>query len=99
MAESANTTIPNGEVANTGVISAAERSRMIAEAAYYRAQNRGFDNGDSVDDWIAAEREIDARLLSPPEAPAATDKTAADKTTALVTRPPAAGPRGSRARR
>lgn len=94
MAESTKMKIPNGEAANTGVISAAERSRMIAEAAYYRAQNRGFESGDPVGDWLAAECEIDAWLLSSPEKPAATDKT-----TALVTRAPAAGTRGSRARR
>lgn len=94
MAQSANTTIPNGEAANTGVISAAERSRMIAEAAYYRAQNRGFESGDPVGDWLAAEREIDTRLLSPPA-----NATATGETNALVTRPPAAGTRGSRVRR
>jgi hypothetical protein len=34
---------------------------MIAEAAYFRAERRGFD-GDQVADWIAAEREVDAEL-------------------------------------
>ena len=42
-----------------------ERLRRIAEAAYFRALNRGFQNGDTVDDWLAAEREIDAALLAP----------------------------------
>ncbi|HJQ62519.1 MAG TPA: DUF2934 domain-containing protein [Burkholderiales bacterium] len=31
---------------------------MIAEAAYYRAQQRGFSAGGEVDDWLAAEREV-----------------------------------------
>jgi len=44
-------------------VSAAERARMIAEAAYYRAQRRGFSNGDPVRDWAEAEAEIDAMLL------------------------------------
>ena len=35
---------------------------MIAEAAYYRAEARGFREGDPVQDWLAAEAEIDARL-------------------------------------
>lgn len=35
---------------------------MIAEAAWNRAVARGFTNGDPVSDWLAAEREIDARL-------------------------------------
>ena len=37
-----------------------ERGRMIAEAAYYRAQKRGFAPGADLEDWFAAEREIDA---------------------------------------
>jgi hypothetical protein len=43
-------------------ISAEDRERMIAEAAYFRAMQRGFNGGDTVDDWLAAEREIN-RLL------------------------------------
>lgn len=39
-----------------------ERRRMVAEAAYYRAQQRGFTTGGEVDDWLAAEREISQRL-------------------------------------
>lgn len=42
-----------------------ERQRMIAEAAYYRAAARGFHGGDPVDDWLAAEREIERLLPSP----------------------------------
>jgi hypothetical protein len=44
-------------------VSAEERARMIAEAAYFRAQRRGFRNGDTVRDWAEAEAEIDAMLL------------------------------------
>lgn len=39
-----------------------QREHMIAEAAYYRALNRGFDGRDPNEDWYAAEREIDGRL-------------------------------------
>ena len=46
-----------------GAVSAAERLRMVAEAAYYRARSRGFGPGDPVRDWIEAEAEIDAQLL------------------------------------
>ncbi len=42
-------------------LSADERRSLIAEAAYLRAERRGFANGDEVDDWLAAEAEIDAR--------------------------------------
>lgn len=39
-----------------------ERYKMIAAAAYLRAERRGFANGHALDDWIAAEAEIDAML-------------------------------------
>lgn len=37
-----------------------ERHSMIETAAYYRAEKRGFSDGDPVKDWLEAEREIDA---------------------------------------
>jgi hypothetical protein len=39
-----------------------ERRHMIAEAAYYLAEKRGFADGDPTRDWIAAEAQIDAQL-------------------------------------
>jgi len=47
------------------------RSRMIAEAAYYRAEARGFATGYEMEDWLAAEAEIDESI--PPSAVAAFD--------------------------
>jgi DNA-directed RNA polymerase subunit RPC12/RpoP len=38
---------------------------MISEAAYYRAQARGFQGGDPLADWVAAEVEIDRTLRDP----------------------------------
>lgn len=35
------------------------RERMISDAAYFRAEKRGFDMGDSMDDWLVSEAEID----------------------------------------
>jgi hypothetical protein len=35
---------------------------MIAEAAYFKAERRGFKGGDPVRDWCEAEAEVDARL-------------------------------------
>ena len=46
-------------------ISDDDRRRMIAEAAYFRAQTRGFRGGNPLDDWLAAEREISRLLPSP----------------------------------
>ena len=39
-----------------------QRSQMIAEAAYFRAEKRGFAGGDDAKDWLEAEAEIDALL-------------------------------------
>lgn len=39
-----------------------DRFRMIAEAAFYRAEQRGFQPGQELDDWLAAEIEVDALL-------------------------------------
>ena len=39
------------------------RDAMISEAAYFRSAHRGFEPGHEVDDWLAAESEIDAALM------------------------------------
>ena len=44
------------------MVSEEERQSMIAEAAYYRAERRGFQDGNPVEDWLAAEAEIDEGL-------------------------------------
>lgn len=46
----------------TGRPSADDIQRMIQEAAYYRAERRGFGCGDEVNDWLEAEAEINARF-------------------------------------
>lgn len=38
----------------------ATREQMIATAAYFRAEARGFVPGREMEDWLAAERELDA---------------------------------------
>jgi hypothetical protein len=44
---------------------AAERSEMIATAAYFLAQKRGFEPGHELEDWLTAETEIaHAQLLA-----------------------------------
>jgi hypothetical protein len=42
---------------------------MIAEAAYLRAEKRGFAPGHEEEDWLAAEIEVD-RLLGADSGPA-----------------------------
>lgn len=43
-------------------VTAEERYRMIAEAAYFRAERRGFLGGDMAGDWLEAEAETDRML-------------------------------------
>jgi len=42
-------------------ISPEERQRMIEEAAYYRAEQRGFNGGNEMQDWLEAESEINSK--------------------------------------
>ena len=37
--------------------------RWIAEAAYYRAERRGFEPGYEIEDWLAAEAETRERMV------------------------------------
>jgi hypothetical protein len=46
-----------------------QRAALIAEAAYFRAERRGFSPGHETEDWLAAEAEVDARLLKADSAP------------------------------
>lgn len=39
-----------------------ERRAMIAEAAYFHAERRGFAPGNEDQDWLKAEAEVDALL-------------------------------------
>jgi len=43
---------------------AEQRQGMIAEIAFRRAQDRGFDSGDPLTDWVEAERELNESLMS-----------------------------------
>lgn len=44
----------------TASLGSEERTQKIAELAYFMAEKRGFSPGDPVQDWLAAEKEIDA---------------------------------------
>jgi hypothetical protein len=55
-------TAVNTAAAATPLASEAELSEMISEAAYYRAEKRGFSPGLEAEDWIQAEAEVMARL-------------------------------------
>jgi hypothetical protein len=47
---------------------ASGREEMIRQAAYYRAERRGFAPGYEWEDWLAAEAEVNA-LTAPKPAP------------------------------
>lgn len=53
-------------------VSSDQREQMIAEAAYYRALQRGFSGGDPVEDWLQAEREING-IEAPEGSPSSTN--------------------------
>jgi Protein of unknown function (DUF2934) len=38
------------------------REEMIREAAYYRAEKRGFQGGDPLADWLSSEEEVNTAL-------------------------------------
>jgi hypothetical protein len=46
-------------------VPAAEFTLVIAERAYIKAERRGFAPGHELEDWLAAEREVNALLSTP----------------------------------
>jgi hypothetical protein len=45
-------------------VDANQRRAMIAEAAYYRSLQQS-SGGSETNHWLAAEQEVDAKLLTP----------------------------------
>ena len=45
-------------------ITSEERWKMIAIAAYHKAEKRGFAPGNELQDWAEAEQEVDELLMS-----------------------------------
>ena len=45
-------------------LSAQERHALVAQAAYFRAEARGFVAGGELEDWVTAEAEISAQLAN-----------------------------------
>jgi len=48
-------------------INAEERWRMIANSAYLKAEARGFAPGYETEDWLQAEKEVDALIRGKPQ--------------------------------
>lgn len=49
-------------VSRNPAVTGEQRHRMIAVAAYYRAEGHGFGSGDPTKDWWEAAAEVDAML-------------------------------------
>ncbi len=67
--QAATTTLPSPKPNssaghNASFTDSAEREAMIREAAYLRAERRGFAPGQELEDWLAAQAEIDGLLAS-----------------------------------
>jgi len=64
MAQGSSDVIPTLPAASSADLQVTHeaRYRMICEAAFLRAERRGFMPGGEIEDWLAAEREVD-RLL------------------------------------
>ncbi|HEY8518833.1 MAG TPA: DUF2934 domain-containing protein [Gammaproteobacteria bacterium] len=43
-------------------VSAEERRALIEQRAYFRAEARGFQGGDPIEDWLISEKEVDELL-------------------------------------
>ena len=54
----ANAKKGNAEAQAGPALSAQERQRLIALAAYFRAEKRGFAPGCELQDWVEAEAEV-----------------------------------------
>jgi hypothetical protein len=64
------------KTAATASAKAGKRAAMIAEAAYFAAEQRNFRPGDELADWLAAERMVDSRLKSAAKKPVAKKRAA-----------------------
>ena len=55
--------LKNAEPVVAHFVDPGHRTALIAEAAYFLAEKRGFEPGHHTEDWLSAESEVDARLL------------------------------------
>ena len=52
------------KVAKKNIVSPEARNQMVATAAYFLAEKRGFATGCEIEDWVFAEAKIDLILAS-----------------------------------
>ncbi|MDO8340875.1 MAG: DUF2934 domain-containing protein [Candidatus Woesebacteria bacterium] len=58
----------SGEQDSASGNEAIPREQWIAEAAYFRAEQRGFAPGNDLSDWLDAEADVERMLESDPAA-------------------------------
>jgi len=71
-------------------VTAEERYRMIAEAAYFRAEERAFVGGNVAEDWLQAEAEIDRMLKEQGRLPSMTPEEIEQRVQGALANDPAA---------
>lgn len=59
----AKKTAKNEQTSSKLNITPEERWKMVAVAAYHRAEKRSFASGHELQDWTEAEKEVDKLLL------------------------------------
>ena len=52
----------SGAPATSSACDECPREQMIAEAAYFRAEQRGFEPGAEMSDWLQAEADVETLL-------------------------------------
>ena len=59
--ESSGSDEPMSQSSEQGAFTRDERHHLIAETAYFIAEQRGFQDGNPVDDWLQAEAKIESQ--------------------------------------
>lgn len=55
---------PSMDVLATPITTSEERHRLISEAAYYLAEQRGFQGGSPEQDWFEAASQVDKLFMA-----------------------------------
>jgi Protein of unknown function (DUF2934) len=63
LADSVSTGGEANDIGAHGSLQSSDREKRISIIAYYKAEQRGFQEGHELDDWLAAEREFDGAYL------------------------------------
>lgn len=98
-AETGEENLPATSVALPATPSAEELHRLISQRAYERFLQRGYSNGNAVEDWLLAEQEVLETVYAPAPAvaeapaPAPPKRTARAKTAASTPKRTASAPR------